>query len=230
VNAAAAEVALLDGRQLSRALRAGFHRVLRNQEHLNKINVFPVPDGDTGTNLALTLGAVLSALRTMDEAHAGRLLVTVADASLDGARGNSGAILAQFFVGLSDQLTALRELSTRDFAAGVESGARYAREALSEPREGTLLTVLSDFAAETGALARAGAISASCPPRKPRSRTPATSSRSCAAPAWWMRVRWDSWRSCREWRSTSNAARCRPTMRRSRCCTPRRRLRAQRST
>jgi hypothetical protein len=159
VNAAAAEVALLDGRQLSRALRAGFHRVLRDQEHLNKINVFPVPDGDTGTNLALTLGAVLSALRTMDEAHAGRLLVTVADASLDGARGNSGAILAQFFVGLSDQLTALRELSTRDFAAGVESGARYAREALSEPREGTLLTVLNDFAAETGALARAGAIS-----------------------------------------------------------------------
>jgi DegV family protein with EDD domain len=159
VNAAAAEVALLDGRQLSRALRAGFHRVLRNQEHLNKINVFPVPDGDTGTNLALTLGTVLSALRTMDEAHAGRLLMTVADASLDGARGNSGAILAQFFVGLSDQVTALRELSTRDFAAGVESGARYAREALSEPREGTLLTVLNDFAAETATLARAGAIS-----------------------------------------------------------------------
>lgn len=159
MNAAAAEVALLDGRQLSRALRAGFHRVLRNQEHLNKINVFPVPDGDTGTNLALTLGTVLSALRTMDEAHAGRLLMTVADASLDGARGNSGAILAQFFVGLSDQVTALRELSTRDFAAGVESGARYAREALSEPREGTLLTVLNDFAAETATLARAGAIS-----------------------------------------------------------------------
>jgi dihydroxyacetone kinase-like predicted kinase len=159
VNAAAAEVALLDGRRLSRALHAGFRRVLRNQEHLNKINVFPVPDGDTGTNLALTLGAVLNALRPLDEAHAGKLLMTVADAALDGARGNSGAILAQFFVGLSDELTQLRELSTRDFAAGVESGARYAREALSEPREGTLLTVLNDFAAETGRLARSGAIS-----------------------------------------------------------------------
>jgi DegV family protein with EDD domain len=159
VNAAAAEVALLDGRQLSRALRAGFHRVLRNQEHLNKINVFPVPDGDTGTNLALTLGAVLNAMRPKDEPHAGRLLALVADAALDGARGNSGAILAQFFVGLSDPLSELRELSTRDFASGVESGARYAREALSEPREGTLLTVLSDFAAEIGALARAGSIS-----------------------------------------------------------------------
>jgi DegV family protein with EDD domain len=152
VNAAAAEVALLDGRRLSSALRAGFRRVLRNQEHLNKINVFPVPDGDTGTNLALTLGAVLNALRPVDQPHAGKLLTLIADAALDGARGNSGAILAQFFVGLSDHLAQLRELSTRDFAAGAASGARYAREALSEPREGTLLTVLNDFAAEAGSL------------------------------------------------------------------------------
>ena len=159
MNAAAAEVALLDGRQLSLALRAGFRRVLRDQEHLNKINVFPVPDGDTGTNLALTLGAVLNVLRQAEEAHAGKLLTMVGDAALDGARGNSGAILAQFFVGLSDQLAQLRELSTRDFAVGVEVGARYAREALSEPREGTLLTVLSDFAAEVAKLACAGAIS-----------------------------------------------------------------------
>src|SRR5262245_36664899 len=98
-------------------------------------------------------------MRPAEEPHAGRLLALVADAALDGARGNSGAILAQFFVGLSDPLSELRELSTRDFASGAESGARYAREALSEPREGTLLTVLSDFAAEIGALARAGAIS-----------------------------------------------------------------------
>ena len=159
MNAAAAEVALLEGRQLSLALRAGFRRVLRDQEHLNKINVFPVPDGDTGTNLALTLGAVLNVLRQTDEAHAGKLLTMVGDAALDGARGNSGAILAQFFVGLSDQLAQLRELSTRDFAVGLEGGARYAREALSEPREGTLLTVLSDFAAEVATLARTGAIS-----------------------------------------------------------------------
>ena len=159
MNAAAAEGPLLDGRQLSAALRAGFRRVLQNQEHLNKINVFPVPDGDTGTNLALTLGAVLNALRPAEEAHAGKLLMLVADAALDGARGNSGAILAQFFVGLSDQLGALRELSTRDFAAGVEGGARYAREALSEPREGTLLTVLNDFAAEAASLTRSGSSS-----------------------------------------------------------------------
>ncbi|MCI0434430.1 MAG: DAK2 domain-containing protein, partial [Gemmatimonadetes bacterium] len=159
MNAAAAEVALLDGPQLALALRAGIRRVLQDQEHLNKINVFPVPDGDTGTNLALTLGAVLTVLRQGDESHAGKLLTRVADAALDGARGNSGAILAQFFVGLSDQLSHLRELSPRDFAVGVEGGARYAREALSEPREGTLITVLSDFAAEVIALSRSGSSS-----------------------------------------------------------------------
>lgn len=159
MNAAAAEVALLGGRQLGLALRAGFRRVLQNQEHLNKINVFPVPDGDTGTNLALTLGAVMSVLRQRDEPHAGKLLTLVADAALDGARGNSGAILAQFFVGLSDHVANLRELSTRNFAGGVERGAHCAREALSEPREGTLLTVLSDFAAEVVTLASSGSIS-----------------------------------------------------------------------
>ena len=70
---------------------------------INKINVFPVPDGDTGTNLALTLQAVLAALRANPEPHAGQLLTRVADAALDGARGNSGAILAQFLLGVGDR-------------------------------------------------------------------------------------------------------------------------------
>jgi DegV family protein with EDD domain len=158
VNAAVAEVAVLDGRRLALALRSGIRRLLENQEYINKINVFPVPDGDTGTNLALTLGAVANVLRQRQDAHAGDLLTRIADAAIDGARGNSGAILAQFFVGLSDGLSLKRELTTGDFALGVAGGARYAREALSEPREGTLITVLADFAAEVSALASSGAI------------------------------------------------------------------------
>jgi DegV family protein with EDD domain len=158
VNAAVAEVAQLDGRRLALALRSGIRRLLENQEYINKINVFPVPDGDTGTNLALTLGAVAHVLRQRDEAHAGNLLTRIADAAIDGARGNSGAILAQFFVGLSDRVSLKRELTTHDFAAGVDGGARYAREALSDPREGTLITVLADFAAEVATLASSGAI------------------------------------------------------------------------
>ncbi len=146
-------VAALDGIALASALRAGIRRVIANQEHLNKINVFPVPDGDTGTNLALTLSAVLAAVRAA-ESHVGTLLARIADAAIDGARGNSGAILAQFFVGLGDRAAHLPALTPGDFAYAVEGGAAYAREALSEPREGTILTVITDFAAEVSALVR----------------------------------------------------------------------------
>jgi hypothetical protein len=105
-----------------------------------------VPDGDTGTNLALTLQAVLTALRKAGDAHAGQTLTRVADAALDGARGNSGAILAQFLLGVGDRAGHLAELTAAGFADAVGGGAVYARESLAEPREGTILTVLSDFA------------------------------------------------------------------------------------
>jgi DegV family protein with EDD domain len=147
----------LDGLRLNRALKAGIARLLSRQEHLNKINVFPVPDGDTGTNLALTMHAVLGSLQRTPDDHAGKTLTRIADAALDSARGNSGAILAQFFLGLCDRLGHLGRLSTRDFADGVRGGADYARESLSEPREGTILTVLTDFARELHAVQREGA-------------------------------------------------------------------------
>jgi DegV family protein with EDD domain len=153
VNAASVTVGALDGLRLNFALQAGLLRLLSRQEHLNKINVFPVPDGDTGTNLALTARAVLEALRRWPDSHAGKTLTRVADAALDGARGNSGAILAQFFLGLGDKLGHLHAVDTHAFAAAVDGGALYARESLSEPREGTILTVLTDFA---HALQRAG--------------------------------------------------------------------------
>lgn len=143
-------IAYLDGQRLARGLLAGIARVAADAEHLNRINVFPVPDGDTGTNLAVMLGAVRAALLRQQERHAGRLLEIVADAALDGARGNSGAILAQFFHGLCDASQDRRLLTTPHFVAAVERGADYAREALSEPREGTILTVVRDFATELG--------------------------------------------------------------------------------
>src|SRR5688500_12697606 len=96
MTAAAEPTLALDGAALSAALRTGIHRLISREEVINKINVFPVPDGDTGTNLALTLQAVLAALRAAPEPHAGQILTRAADAALDGARGNSGAILAQF--------------------------------------------------------------------------------------------------------------------------------------
>jgi DegV family protein with EDD domain len=146
----------LNGARLSRLLRAGTQRLLADQEHLNRINVFPVPDGDTGTNMALTMHAVLATLRDNPNDHAGSTLTQVADAALDGARGNSGAILAQFLLGLGDSASTHAALSTVQFAHAVTVGATYARESLCEPREGTVLTVISDFATETTRLAAGG--------------------------------------------------------------------------
>ncbi len=111
MNAVALPALSLSGTELSAALRTGIHRLISREEFINKINVFPVPDGDTGTNLALTLQAVLVALRGNQDPHAGQTLTRVADAALDGARGNSGAILAQFLMGVGDRAGHLRELN-----------------------------------------------------------------------------------------------------------------------
>jgi DegV family protein with EDD domain len=156
LNSAAVIAERLDGQRLNRALKAGIARLLSRQEHLNKINVFPVPDGDTGTNLALTMHAVLGTLQRSPDDHAGKTLTRIADAALDGARGNSGAILAQFFLGLCDRLGHLGNFGPDDFAEGVRGGAEYARDSLSEPREGTILTVLTDFAHEVHVVQREG--------------------------------------------------------------------------
>ncbi|MFO1426574.1 MAG: DegV family protein [Steroidobacteraceae bacterium] len=143
-----AELAELDGLRLADALRAGIYRLFEQTDHINKINVFPVPDGDTGTNMSMTLSAVLAALDRERIAHAGTVLVRIADAALDGARGNSGAILAQFMLGAGDKAGHLAHLTVADFAQAVANGAAYARDALTQPREGTILTVLREFACE----------------------------------------------------------------------------------
>ncbi|HET8691507.1 MAG TPA: DegV family protein [Steroidobacteraceae bacterium] len=156
MDAAGGTAHSLDGTALAAALRTGIHRLVAREEVINKINVFPVPDGDTGTNLALTLQAVLVALQAGAEPHAGRLLTRVADAALDGARGNSGAILAQFLMGVGDHAAQQASLDAQQLAGALSAGAGYARESLSDPREGTILTVLADFAAAAEAAAREG--------------------------------------------------------------------------
>jgi hypothetical protein len=136
----------LDGDALSEALRSGIHNVIADQSFLNKINVFPVADGDTGTNLSLSLSAALAVLQAPGEKHLGTVLAATADALLDGARGNSGAIMAQFFQGLSDSAGELTRFTTATFSKAVRTGSEYAHDALSNPKEGTILSVIADFA------------------------------------------------------------------------------------
>jgi len=136
----------LSAEDFSSALISGIHRVIDEQEFLNQINVFPVADGDTGTNLSLSLGAALSVLKQAGENHIGTLLAAIADALLDGARGNSGAIVAQFFQGMSDSAGELSRFTPYTFGKAVTLGSEYAHDALSNPLEGTILSVIAAFA------------------------------------------------------------------------------------
>ena len=136
----------MNGESFACALQSGIHRVIGEQEVLNRINVFPVADGDTGTNLTLSLGAVLGLLTKPGPKHLGSMLAKVADALLDGARGNSGAIVAQFFQGLSDSAGDTSQFSTRSFSLAVNLGDEYAHDALADPKEGTILSVIAVFA------------------------------------------------------------------------------------
>ena len=122
--------------------------MVSRQDYLNKINVFPVPDGDTGTNMAFTLSSILENTASMIHRRVDLMLMRVADAAIDSARGNSGAILAQFFQGLSDGTADVDKHSPESFSMALNLGAQYAKEALSEPMEGTILTVITDFSNE----------------------------------------------------------------------------------
>jgi DegV family protein with EDD domain len=133
---------------LRRALIAGARRVIASRDGLNKINVFPVADGDTGNNLASTLGSVLNGALSRRSRHAGELLSRVGNDAIDGARGNSGAILAQFLHGIAEHVKALPSLDAQSLAAAVRHGAASARLALARPVEGTIVSVITAFAEE----------------------------------------------------------------------------------
>ena len=168
MEAAVQPVLALGGVELAAALRTGIHHLIAREEVINKINVFPVPDGDTGTNLALTLQAVLSALRAGPEPHAGQLLTRVADAALDGARGNSGAILAQFLLGVGDRAAASPALTAVGFADALAGGSLNAKAEFPHPPPRPPVIVA---AADPAAACRAAGAR-----RSPRSsRTPARS-------------------------------------------------------
>jgi len=141
-------LAILDGIELAYALRAGIDRVFSAQQHLDRINVFPVADGDTGTNLAFTLSAVRASLIKTTAAHAGERLAQIADAAIDGARGNSGAILAEFLQGIAEEAAQDAQLIPIKLARAVSNGAKSARGAVIEPRDGTMLSIFDAFSNE----------------------------------------------------------------------------------
>jgi len=139
------ETRFLNKESLRQLIMAGAHRVIAHREHLDRINVFPVPDKDTGTNLAMTMRAILDGLQQPLPSLAA-VSSTVATSALTGAQGNSGVIFAQFFQGLREEISDPVQLSMQRFAQALRCAATRAREALAYPREGTILTVISDVA------------------------------------------------------------------------------------
>ncbi len=147
----------IDGIVLSALVAAGSRAVETNRDQINALNVFPVPDGDTGTNMSLTLRAIVEQSAIQPTLHAGDAAQRMARSSLLAARGNSGLISSQFFRGMADVSVGRERISPREFAAGMRAGAIAAYDSVPDPREGTMLTVMrvtADTAterAETGA-------------------------------------------------------------------------------
>ncbi|MFZ2052941.1 MAG: DegV family protein [Candidatus Aminicenantales bacterium] len=138
------KIRYLNSRRLYYAFLAGGNAVIQDKDYLNRINVFPVPDADTGTNLAATMRSIAQT------AVVGKSLRStfrsIADAALSGARGNSGLIFAQFLYSLSNEVHHDQHLTAKAFAEMVRRAVQAAQQAILHPVEGTMLTVMREWA------------------------------------------------------------------------------------
>jgi hypothetical protein len=130
----------LDGLRLRRALVAGCEFVQQRRAELNRINVFPVPDGDTGTNLALTAAAIADCLRTSTDGRIDVVARAAADAAILGARGNCGMILSHFLLGFGDAVHGQERLTAPAFSVAMTEATEHVYRSLERPVEGTIIT------------------------------------------------------------------------------------------
>lgn len=143
--------AVWDGEALREAFTFAASLLLHHREHINALNVFPVPDGDTGTNMSLTMTGALEAVEELDkDAGAVDVAAKLAYGALMSARGNSGVILSQIFRGFASGLGSGEQIDGRDIARALEGSRDTAYKAVMRPVEGTMLTVIK--AAATGAI------------------------------------------------------------------------------
>jgi len=113
-----------------------------NKEHVNELNVFPVPDGDTGTNMWMTFSSAVEDIKGLKDESIGNIARVLARGALMGARGNSGVILSQILRGFAKGLEEKDEISKDDLARALEEGAKFAYKAVMRPTEGTILTIV----------------------------------------------------------------------------------------
>ena len=143
----------LTGSDLRRAFRLAFERLEENRDTVNALNVFPVPDGDTGTNMWLTLRSGMERCPEGDGPSASEVARELAQGVFFGARGNSGVILSQFFKGFSDALQGKETCTSTDLAQALDLARTAAYGAVGSPKEGTMLTVIRRAAEAAGEIA-----------------------------------------------------------------------------
>ena len=136
----------IDAKILSRMFLAGAKNLEAKKEWINELNVFPVPDGDTGTNMTLTIMSAASEVRALTNPDMEMLAKAISSGSLRGARGNSGVILSQLLRGFTRGVRKLEVLDAPAIAAAMEKGVETAYKAVMKPKEGTILTVAREAA------------------------------------------------------------------------------------
>jgi dihydroxyacetone kinase-like predicted kinase len=140
------QITYLDGPRLRRSLLAACEYAQLQRAELNRINVFPVPDGDTGTNLALTVRAIADHLRTSTSREVSGVAREAAQSAVLGARGNCGLMLSHFLLGFAEHLVGRVRITTAEFSHALCAGVERLYRSLEKPMEGTILTVMRDAA------------------------------------------------------------------------------------
>lgn len=140
---------VIDGKDFCRMITGAYSAFMRKHEYINGLNVFPVPDGDTGTNMLLTLGAVAKAVTEAPDEGIGSLARRGADSAIMGARGNSGVILSQLLRGIARGLSGKDTATSAEVGKAFQYGVLYAYRAVARPVEGTILTVAKGIAKGT---------------------------------------------------------------------------------
>ena len=138
----------IDGMMLKDMFLSGAALLTKNRENIDALNVFPVPDGDTGTNMTQTMATAIKDLASRTFPTVSDVAITVAKGALKGARGNSGVILSQILRGISRALEGVEEMDAQAFVRALRSGADTAYKAVMKPKEGTILTVARVIAEE----------------------------------------------------------------------------------
>ncbi len=146
----------IDAKMASKMFLAGAKNLENKKEWINELNVFPVPDGDTGTNMSMTILAAAKEVSNIDEPEMENLSKAISSGSLRGARGNSGVILSQLFRGFTKEMKEHTTLDTKVIASAMERAVETAYKAVMKPKEGTILTVAKGAADKARELAEDG--------------------------------------------------------------------------